>query len=141
MQASEKAVRKPMLSSQGKTSADSYEKKLSKVEIFYRYPVCDVGTTSDPSTGNSSCLSTKSCSLFERRRSPRTCPKSPGQSRNSSKCSTNTPPSIANTVIARRCASNALLCSNTPNVHPRLRSQFPTIEGAGEEQVAYEDLR
>jgi hypothetical protein len=36
MQANEKAIRRPMLSSQGNKNIDSYDLKLTKVEIFYR---------------------------------------------------------------------------------------------------------
>lgn len=36
MQALNPPIKKPTLSSQGKGSTDSFEKKVSKVEIFYR---------------------------------------------------------------------------------------------------------
>jgi hypothetical protein len=36
MQANEKLVRKPALSSQQKGAVDSYDKKVKKVEVYYR---------------------------------------------------------------------------------------------------------
>ena len=42
MEPSKKPIQKPLLSSQKKISTDSYEKKLSKIDIYYRYahPPC-----------------------------------------------------------------------------------------------------
>ena len=37
MEPSKKPLPKPLLSSQKKISTDPYEKKLSKIDIYYRY--------------------------------------------------------------------------------------------------------
>ncbi len=59
MQANDKPVRKPMLSSQGNKNVEPYDRKLTKVEIFYRYVRNNTGTTLRPFTANSKYQSTR----------------------------------------------------------------------------------
>jgi hypothetical protein len=45
MQPADKPLRKPLLSSQKKASLDSFDQKLAKIDIFFRYSPLHQDTT------------------------------------------------------------------------------------------------